>query len=105
MLRRQSRTLKLGHPDRLHLHSIVWARVAHKWLANHSTVVQNAAVLPMIFVFAVIPSTLAVAFRASTPKLMISFAFSAFIYAMVYARLVHFKWVIPKLRTAKRISR
>jgi UDP-N-acetylmuramyl pentapeptide phosphotransferase/UDP-N-acetylglucosamine-1-phosphate transferase len=102
MLRRRARTLELGGADRLHLHSLLWARVARRWFAGSSVTVQNAAVFPMVLLFAMVPAGLAVAFKSSTPKLMLSGLFCAALYAMVYARLVHFRWAIPKLRLAKK---
>jgi len=45
---------------------------------------------------------LAVIFSTSTPKLVFAFVISAYVYALVYARLVHFSWTLPKLRLAKR---
>ncbi len=100
MARRRARTLKLGHPDRLHLHSLVWSRVTRKWLGDKSAVVQNAAVCPLMLLYASIPATLALVYRKNTVALIIAFIACGLIYALVYARLVHFKWVIPKLRLA-----
>ena len=102
MLRRRARTLELGGADRLHLHSLLWGRVARHWFADSSVTVQNAAVFPMVLLFAMFPAGLAVAFRSSTPKLMLSGLFCAALYAIVYARLVHFRWAIPKLRPVKK---
>jgi UDP-N-acetylmuramyl pentapeptide phosphotransferase/UDP-N-acetylglucosamine-1-phosphate transferase len=102
MLRRRARTLELGGADRLHLHSLLWGRVARRWFAGSSVTAQNAAVFPMVLVFAAVPAGLAVAFRNSTPKLMLASLFCSFLYALVYARLVHFCWTLPKLRPVKK---
>jgi len=104
MARRRARTLRLGHPDRLHLHSLIWSRVTRKWLASHSVVAQNAAVLPIMLMYALIPAVLAIVFRKSTIALIASFFVCALIYAMIYARLVHFKWAVPALRLTERKS-
>ena len=104
MLRRRARTLKLGGADRLHLHSLLWARVARRWWPNSSVTVQNAAVFPMILLFAVIPAALAIIFKSSTPKLIASFLLCAFLYASVYARLVHFHWTVPRLRPSRKVK-
>ncbi len=98
MARRRARTLKLGHPDRLHLHSLIWSRIAKKWLRKRSKIVQNAAVFPMVFLFALMPAVLAIVFRKSTLQLIIAFVCCALVYATLYARLIHFKWTMPKLR-------
>ena len=105
MLRRRARTLKLGHPDRLHLHSLVWGRVSRRWFASQSITTKNAMVFPILFLFAVLPAVLSVLFRSSTPKLVLSFIVCASIYAFIYARLVHFRWVLPKLRVISRRKR
>lgn len=102
MARRHARTLKLGHPDRLHLHSLVWSRLTRKWFANSSNTIQNAAVFPLMLLYASIPALLAVVYRKNTLALFLSFVFSALIYALIYARLVHSRWVWPTLRLNNR---
>lgn len=101
MARRQARTLRLGHPDRLHLHSLVWSRVTRKWFAQSAAVTQNAVVMPLMLFYAAIPATLAVVFRKNTILLISAFILCALIYALFYARLVHFKWTVPSLRLSK----
>jgi ammonia channel protein AmtB len=76
--------------------------VARRWFANSPTTTQNAVVFPMILLFAAIPAALAVVFRTSTLLLMASFVFCALLYALVYARLVHFHWTRPRLRPAQK---
>ena len=101
MARRRARALKLGHPDRLHLHSLIWARVTRKWLVGRSPVIQNAAVLPIMLLYALIPAVMSIVFRKSAAMLIISFFVCVFIYALIYARLVHFRWTMPSLRLRK----
>lgn len=97
MARRKARKLKLGHPDRLHLHSLIWARFVRPRLRSKSVILQNAAVFPIVLIYASIPATLAVIFKTNTLALIISFGCCAFIYAVLYARLVHFGWAWPRL--------
>ena len=105
MARRRARTRHLGHPDRLHLHSLLWARVAKKWFRNRSAVFQNAAVLPMILLYALVPAVLAIVLRRHTVALIAAFLACGYLYALIYARLVHFRWTLPRLRPVrKRIS-
>ena len=47
--RRRARTLRLAHPDRLHLHSLIWSRVSRKWLVGRAVAVKNATALPMAY--------------------------------------------------------
>ena len=105
MARRRARRLKLGHPDRLHLHSLVWSRLVRPLLRGRSSVVKNAAVFPVLFIYASLPAMLAVLFKTNTFALIGSFFVCAFIYALFYARLVHFGWTWPRLRLAKRLRR
>lgn len=102
MARRMSRKLKLGHPDRLHLHSLIWGRLARRWFKGSSSQVQNAAVFPIMLVYAALPCFFAVYFKNDTVKLIGVFLLCALIYALIYARLVHFSWTLPKVRTARR---
>ena len=93
MLRRSARTHSLGHPDRLHLHSLVWARVVKIHFPKLSVLSQNSLVLPFMMIYAVIPAGLAIYFRTNTMYLALSFLFCALLYGLVYMRLVKFKWV------------
>ncbi len=99
--RRHARTLHVGHPDRLHLHSLLWARVARKAFRGRSAMVQNAAVLPMILLYSLIPVVLAITFRRNTAALIAGFLACGYLYALIYSRLVHFSWTWPKLRPAR----
>jgi len=104
MARRTARTLKLGHPDRLHLHSLVWSRVARKLFSGASAIKQNSIVMPMMLGYTLVPVVLSIWLRKSTFALVLAFVFSALLYAVIYARLIHFRWVIPRLRLSKRIQ-
>lgn len=105
MARRSARKLKLGHPDRLHLHSLVYARLVRPALSNRSAAMKNAAVFPIMLLYAIIPASLAVVLRTSTLMLMLAFVACGFIYALSYARLVHFGWTLPKLRVGTQTRR
>ncbi len=105
MARRTARKVKLGHPDRVHLHSLVYARLVRPALSNRSAAIKNAAVFPIMLLYAIIPAAFAVVFRTSTPKLMLAFVCCGFIYALSYARLVHFRWTFPKLRVGTQSRR
>ena len=96
MLRRSVRTKQIGHPDRLHLHTLVWARVTKKHLSARPPVVQNAATLPFILAYAAIPAGLSVLFKTNTLALMLSLLFCVILYTFIYFRLVKFRWALPK---------
>ncbi len=105
MARRRARKLKMGHPDRLHLHSLIWSRVARPLLTKRSSMVQNAAVLPIVLIYAALPAGLAVVFKTNTLALAVSFCGCALIYTLIYARLVHFSWTWPRLRLTTKSRR
>ncbi len=98
MLRRSVRTKQIGHPDRLHLHTLVWARVTKKHLSARPPVVQNAATLPFILAYAAIPAGLSVLFKTNTLALMLSLLFCVILYTCIYFRLVKFRWAMPKFK-------
>jgi len=56
----------------------------------------------MMLTYALIPVALAILCRKNTVGLMLAFVFCAVVYAFIYARLIHFSWVLPKLRLTKR---
>ena len=92
MVRRCARTKRLGHPDRLHLHTLIWARVTKIHLTNCNSVVQNAAVLPLILIYAAIPAGLAIIFKNNSLALIFSFVVCVALYTLVYSRLIRFRW-------------
>jgi UDP-N-acetylmuramyl pentapeptide phosphotransferase/UDP-N-acetylglucosamine-1-phosphate transferase len=90
--RRTKRNLHPGHPDRLHLHSLVKSRIVNKRFPHWPGVIKNAAVSPLIWCFAAGPALLALVFRNNQWALMGSFVACAVAYSLVYARLVRFRW-------------
>ena len=94
--RRVDRALHPGHPDRLHLHSLVKSRIIKKKFGRLSPVMRNAAVSPLIWIFATIPASLSIIFYKNTLLSAIGLAISALVYSILYTRLVNFNWKFPK---------
>lgn len=90
--RRTRRNLHPGHPDRLHMHSLVHCRLIRKWFPTLAPVLKNAAVSPVVWCMAAVPAVLAYAGRHHQLALMAGFGVCALGYAVVYARLVRFGW-------------
>ena len=90
MYRRMRRNHSAGHPDRLHLHSLIKSRITRKRKPKLSTVMSNAAVSPYLWALAVVPAVLAPMLRAHTGWLMIAFAGFFALYYGCYVRLVRF---------------
>jgi UDP-N-acetylmuramyl pentapeptide phosphotransferase/UDP-N-acetylglucosamine-1-phosphate transferase len=92
MLRRQRRQLGLGHPDRLHLHSLVKRRLLHAWLPGASRMVRNSATGSVMWCASLLPAVLALSWPTSTAALVICWLACALLYSTIYARLTQFKW-------------
>ena len=92
MLRRYRRNLHPGHPDRLHMHSLIKTRIIRKRLAFLPPVLRNSAVSPVVWSFAMIPALLATLFYRSPALLIAGYVFCAFAYSVYYRRLVRFGW-------------
>jgi len=88
--RRLSRNLHPGHPDRLHLHSLIKVRIVRKHLASLSPVLMNSAVSPLVWAFAAFAATLAVWLSKHTNSLMLAVGLSALAYHLTYRRLIRF---------------
>lgn len=94
--RRHRRNLHPGHPDRLHLHSLIKSRIVRKRFINLSPVLRNASVSPMIWLFALIPATLSVTFFNDTGWLIGCLFLCAALYSILYSKLIRFGWKLPK---------
>ena len=92
MLRRHRRGLHPGHPDRLHLHSLVKRRLARKLLPGTSNLVRNSATGAIMWCAALLPTLIAVNYPGHTPTLVLGWLLSALLYSAFYARLTQFKW-------------
>lgn len=93
VVRRMRRRHSPGHPDRLHLHSLVQRRVVRMIWPALSPTLRNAAVSPLIWALAAAPACVGWVFRASTGVLVGAFLGFAVLYGWAYMRLVHFRGV------------
>jgi len=90
MARRLSRNLHPGHPDRLHLHSLVKTRIVRKRLAGFPHTLVNSAVSPLIWSMSAVPCILSVAFASNLIALVFSVVICAICYKLIYFRLIRF---------------
>lgn len=82
-----------GQPDRVHLHMLLYSRIARK-MGNHMPpAIQNALTSPMAWVIAAIPAGSAILWAENTAALAASGIISAIVYAAVYHRLTQFRWI------------
>lgn len=90
ILRRRRRQQDSFHPDRLHLHSLVYARRFRSFTNRRPKVLQNAFASVPLWGFMLLGSVLAVIFAHSTPALMACFVVMAVLYQLGYRYLVRF---------------
>jgi len=89
--RRLSRALHPGHPDRLHLHSLIKFRIVRKALLHWPANFRNAAVSPILWLYASVLGLFGVVFYDNTSALVGGLFFAAWFYRLMYRRLIGFK--------------
>ena len=92
--RRAKRKLNPGHPDRLHLHSLVGRRLVRRLLPRTGQLTCNSFTGASMWLAAVVPMMFALQWPDNTALLTGSFAFCGFLYSAVYARLTQFRWCL-----------
>lgn len=94
VLRRRYRAHHPGHPDRLHLHSLIKSRLVRKKLGHWPSVLRNSAVSPLCWAFPVLSGLIAYLAAHDKQVLMASFVGMALLYRWKYRRLIAFRgWV------------
>jgi UDP-N-acetylmuramyl pentapeptide phosphotransferase/UDP-N-acetylglucosamine-1-phosphate transferase len=91
ILRRFIRKVSPGHPDRLHMHSLVRSRIIRKFINEKSVTTKNAIVSPFVWVLAAMSSMLGTIFYKSTIILMISFGLFFISYWLIYSVIIRIK--------------
>jgi UDP-N-acetylmuramyl pentapeptide phosphotransferase/UDP-N-acetylglucosamine-1-phosphate transferase len=101
ILRRRSRAHHPYHPDRLHLHSLIQARLFKNLTRNWPKRLQNAfgSILPWCLMS--LGAALGVLFAHSTPILMVCFVLMAVVYWLGYAYLIRFGRIRRQPRSAR----
>jgi UDP-N-acetylmuramyl pentapeptide phosphotransferase/UDP-N-acetylglucosamine-1-phosphate transferase len=77
-----------GEPDRLHLHSLVATQFIQKMVPRLAHDLQNAAVAPVLWIFAAVPAILAVQYASRTGLLALILLATAVVYHVAYRALV-----------------
>lgn len=91
ILRRFIRKVSPGHPDRLHMHSLIRSRIIRKYLNESNTTAKNAIVSPFIWILAAICSLLGVIFYKNTTVLIMLFSLFFIGYVLVYTLIIRIK--------------
>jgi len=98
--RRRYRRHNPGHPDRLHLHSLVRRRVTAFWLRQGSPLGLNSVTGVLMWPASLICTAWAVVFARDTDMLMAGVMGIAVIYTLLYRSLIRFKWGSKRLPAA-----
>jgi UDP-N-acetylmuramyl pentapeptide phosphotransferase/UDP-N-acetylglucosamine-1-phosphate transferase len=93
MLRRSRRDRRMDHPDRVHLHSLVFRRVLPRLFPNTGLTARNALATLFLWLFALAPALAGVYWHDSTLACITAILISALLYTVLYRRLIHFKWL------------
>ncbi len=93
MLRRYRRGLKVGMPDRMHLHSLFMRRVTQRLFPCASKLAQNSITGGVLLLCNVPPVLIAMKWHTNTPVLICGFICIALAYHVIYMRLTQFRWV------------
>ena len=90
--RRVKRRQHPGHPDRLHLHSLIYSRLIRKWFPGRQKYIQNALVVPLVLIYMMLSEILVISFYTQKDALMVCFVVCFVAYMLVYRRLIYFRW-------------
>ncbi len=91
IVRRFIRKVSPGHPDRLHLHSLIRSRIIRKYVNDRSPTIKNAAVAPFVWVLAAIISSLSVVFHKNTATLILVLVLFFIFYGLIYINIIRSK--------------
>jgi len=80
-----------GHPDGVHLHSLIFRRLSSRGISNQSDFSGNAKTSPYLWSLAGLGCAPAVLWWNSTAIQMIAFIIFTFIYIWLYSRIVLFQ--------------
>lgn len=90
--RRRKRGQHPGHPDRLHLHSLVKRRLVRKLLPHASTMTRNSVAGAIMWAPSLVLGWFAVHYLTDTSTLALCLLVFGLAYSAVYRRLSQFRW-------------
>jgi UDP-N-acetylmuramyl pentapeptide phosphotransferase/UDP-N-acetylglucosamine-1-phosphate transferase len=93
MARRVQSNRRMDHPDRAHLHSLVYRRVVPRLFPNASQSSRNSLTAPFLWLFAAGPALAGVLLYDNTWACIAAIGVTALIYLVFYRRLTQFRWL------------
>lgn len=92
-----------GLADRVHLHQLVYRRVAGRLLGSPTHPMRNALAALIVLSYALLCAVVAVLAHTSTPALIVGFLACGVLYRAVYYRLTQFRWCWRPATTQVRV--
>ena len=92
VLRRRHHSSHLGHPDRLHLHSLVKRRIVRQLFPSMHATLRNSLTGALLWLMSLLPAVWGVWHHNNTPLLAVGLVVFALAYQLLYLRLVRFGW-------------
>ena len=102
--RRRKRGQHLGHPDRLHLHSLVNRRFVRKLLPHASNMTRNSVAGAFMWAPSLVLGWMAVYNYTDSPTLIACLLVFALTYSVAYARLTQFRWCMTPATMSKKLA-
>lgn len=93
MVRRVQSNRRMDHPDRAHLHSLVYRRMVPRLFPNASQSSRNSLTAPFLWLFSAGPALAGVLLYDNTWACIAAIGVTALIYLVLYRRLTRFRWL------------
>jgi UDP-N-acetylmuramyl pentapeptide phosphotransferase/UDP-N-acetylglucosamine-1-phosphate transferase len=92
MSRRLQNNRRMDHPDRTHLHSLVFRRVVPRLFPKSTLKTRNALTAPFLWLFAAVPALAGCYWYDNTFACIAAFCIMALVYFVLHRRLTRFNW-------------
>lgn len=92
MLRRLQTNRRMDHPDRTHLHSLIFRRVIPRFFPNTNRNTRNALTAPLLWAFAAMPAAAGVYWQDNTMACLLALVVTTAVYMLLYRRVSRFSW-------------
>ena len=90
------RNSPLSHPDKFHLHMMIYKRLIRGKIFKNNKTIQNSMTSPLLWVLSFVGIIPAVIWNDNQKMLIIWAFIFMIIYTIIYRRIVHFKFRFKK---------